>query len=198
MNRCTAGIDECGACDIVTNRRRADHRKVKDLICGTSDSDLKTSHGDCVGYKSAMACGDLCNCTFDSGVSREKHGHRHFPPTPWSRQRLRQLTQPGLSTLWILVIFTSAVLFPVFRCETNIDECVSNPCVFNGTCLDGINNFTCNCTENYVGDVCEIDVSIILFYFQMYSVLKGSVLKIKNITFLIYQQLLNGYIITLL
>lgn len=42
-----------------------------------------------------------------------------------------------------------------YRCETEIDECLSNPCQNNGTCIDNLGYFECKCTEDYVGDHCE-------------------------------------------
>ncbi|MGH0146674.1 UNVERIFIED_CONTAM: hypothetical protein FKN15_039617 [Acipenser sinensis] len=39
----------------------------------------------------------------------------------------------------------------------DIDECQSNPCQNGGTCIDGINSFTCMCLPSYAGTVCEQD-----------------------------------------
>ena len=39
-------------------------------------------------------------------------------------------------------------------CEVNIDECVENPCEFGGTCVDGVNQYTCNCTLDRMGQNC--------------------------------------------
>ena len=36
-------------------------------------------------------------------------------------------------------------------CETNINECDSDPCEHNGTCEDQINGFTCNCPSGWTG-----------------------------------------------
>lgn len=43
------------------------------------------------------------------------------------------------------------------RCETDLDECESNPCV-NGTCVDVINGFQCNCDNGYEGDQCDVNI----------------------------------------
>ncbi|XP_076082118.1 peroxidasin homolog [Mytilus galloprovincialis] len=40
-------------------------------------------------------------------------------------------------------------------CETNINECASNPCRHGGVCHDGVNKFTCTCTVGYNGNTCE-------------------------------------------
>ena len=40
------------------------------------------------------------------------------------------------------------------HCETNIDECIPDPCV-NGNCTDGINEFTCACEGGWYGERCD-------------------------------------------
>ena len=35
--------------------------------------------------------------------------------------------------------------FKGVHCEEDIDECLSNPCVNNGECLDKVNRFLCVC-----------------------------------------------------
>ena len=34
----------------------------------------------------------------------------------------------------------------------DIDECISNPCITNATCKDGINSYTCTCNYGFTGD----------------------------------------------
>ena len=46
----------------------------------------------------------------------------------------------------------------------DIDECESNPCANRGTCIDGINSFTCSCVKGYTGHDCETGILYILFY----------------------------------
>ena len=38
----------------------------------------------------------------------------------------------------------------------DIDECASSPCQNGGTCIDGINTYTCVCIPGHAGDNCEI------------------------------------------
>ena len=44
------------------------------------------------------------------------------------------------------------------RCETNIDECESIPCDNDGSCIDGVNFYTCECTADYTGESCETNI----------------------------------------
>ena len=37
----------------------------------------------------------------------------------------------------------------------DVDECKSNPCLHGGQCVDGINGYTCNCKDGYLGLRCE-------------------------------------------
>jgi hypothetical protein len=41
------------------------------------------------------------------------------------------------------------------RCETDINECSSEPCQNGATCLDGANSFACQCIPGYTGTLCE-------------------------------------------
>ena len=38
---------------------------------------------------------------------------------------------------------------------TDIDDCVPNPCKFNGTCIDQINDYTCDCVDGFRGKTCD-------------------------------------------
>jgi len=46
----------------------------------------------------------------------------------------------------------------VFLMFPDIDECNSSPCVHKGTCIDGVNSFTCSCVEGYTGRDCETGI----------------------------------------
>lgn len=46
------------------------------------------------------------------------------------------------------------------RCETNINECNSIPCKNHGLCIDGPNNYTCDCSHTgYTGYNCDEDIN---------------------------------------
>lgn len=78
------------------------------------------------------------------------------------------LRHSWLSFLQILVpwLLISVVLLSQpsgYRCQTDIDECASDPCQNNATCYDDINGYSCNCTANYTGLNCEVEVSDQIF-----------------------------------
>lgn len=43
------------------------------------------------------------------------------------------------------------------RCELNIDECFSNPCI-HGNCSDRVAAYHCRCEPGYTGVNCEMDI----------------------------------------
>ncbi|XP_053397599.1 sushi, von Willebrand factor type A, EGF and pentraxin domain-containing protein 1-like [Mercenaria mercenaria] len=40
-------------------------------------------------------------------------------------------------------------------CQTQIDHCESNPCQNEGSCENGLGNFTCICPEKFGGEICD-------------------------------------------
>ena len=54
----------------------------------------------------------------------------------------------------------------------DIDECSSNPCLNDGTCIDDVNSFSCLCADGFEGDICSrgenkptcISIERILYY----------------------------------
>ena len=47
---------------------------------------------------------------------------------------------------------------PGARCELDIDECVSDPCLNGGVCEDLTGSFSCICTQGFSGERCEVNV----------------------------------------
>lgn len=44
------------------------------------------------------------------------------------------------------------------RCELEINECLSNPCLNGGVCEDQAGGYICSCAVGFSGDHCEVDV----------------------------------------
>lgn len=45
------------------------------------------------------------------------------------------------------------------HCETNIDDCFSNPCQNEAKCVDEVKNYHCECYDGYNGKNCEHDIN---------------------------------------
>ena len=43
------------------------------------------------------------------------------------------------------------------QCQTEIDECISNPCQNSGLCIDLINGYNCTCLAGFNGTHCQND-----------------------------------------
>ena len=41
------------------------------------------------------------------------------------------------------------------RCQLNMNECDSNPCLNGGDCVDGVHNYTCICPSEFIGRHCD-------------------------------------------
>lgn len=44
------------------------------------------------------------------------------------------------------------------NCSVNIDECESDPCQYNGTCVDLVNSYRCECIPGITGSNCETNI----------------------------------------
>ncbi|XP_030228106.1 protein crumbs homolog 1 [Gadus morhua] len=49
--------------------------------------------------------------------------------------------------------------FTGHRCEQEVDECKSNPCLNGGYCRNLINKFSCVCDMSFTGEVCQTDLT---------------------------------------
>src|SRR6218665_838408 len=44
-------------------------------------------------------------------------------------------------------------------CWINIDDCASQPCLNSGTCVDGVNSYTCACAPGFTSTRCEVNIN---------------------------------------
>ena len=48
-------------------------------------------------------------------------------------------------------------LFVLICCLlTDINDCINHTCSNGGSCIDGVNNYSCNCLEGFTGHHCDI------------------------------------------
>ncbi|XP_062412438.1 protein crumbs homolog 1 [Sardina pilchardus] len=50
--------------------------------------------------------------------------------------------------------------FTGHRCELELDECKSNPCLNGGYCRNLVNRFQCVCEMSFGGERCQVDLSV--------------------------------------
>ena len=61
-----------------------------------------------------------------------------------------------LETFARRVRFSIKIVPVVTFAFVDIDECASVSCQNGGTCIDGINEFTCDCVPGHTGSICDI------------------------------------------
>lgn len=64
----------------------------------------------------------------------------------------------------------------MFSFILDIDDCESVPCKNNATCIDGIDEFSCQCSPGYYGDNCTESKDHILIYHYVIIVCEKSYL----------------------
>ena len=47
----------------------------------------------------------------------------------------------------------------------DINECASDPCQNDATCVDSVNGYDCNCTDGYTGTLCDTGIHTLTIYF---------------------------------
>jgi hypothetical protein len=46
------------------------------------------------------------------------------------------------------------------ECRENINECLSNPCLNAGKCIDDINKYHCECLTGFMGENCQTEINL--------------------------------------
>ena len=57
----------------------------------------------------------------------------------------------GMMYVWMVLSCNCNPGFTGELCQTNTDDCVGVNCSGNRVCVDGVNNFTCECMTGYSG-----------------------------------------------
>ena len=61
--------------------------------------------------------------------------------------------------VWIWIFYYCHFL-PCPFLSSDTDDCYPNPCLNNGTCADGVNDYNCTCVPGFVGKNCSNSKSL--------------------------------------
>uniref|UniRef100_A0A8C7NQD2 Notch receptor 2 n=1 Tax=Oncorhynchus mykiss TaxID=8022 RepID=A0A8C7NQD2_ONCMY len=184
--KCDVDIHECNSSPCMSGGTCVD--KVNGFICqcppgthgplchsGTNHcAPQPCVHGDCVEQQSGYNCecdsgwvGQHCDqekdecqsspCQYSSTCVDRLNGYScqcrpGFTDDPIKLQYLTD-TRVFLFTILVNIPLPSGV-----NCEFNMEECASSPCENHGTCVDGVNTYSCLCDPPYSGPRCTEDV----------------------------------------
>lgn len=70
-----------------------------------------------------------------------------------------RITEVIILAYLLLLNSVCCMCSPGQQCETEVNECESDPCFNNGTCTDQLNSFNCNCPLGFSGVQCEMNIN---------------------------------------
>lgn len=59
----------------------------------------------------------------------------------------------------IVIFFVKEFLVVFLLILVDIDDCADQPCQNGGTCIDSVNDYSCNCVDGYTGKDCSVGKS---------------------------------------
>ena len=97
-------------------------------------------------------------------ISSLKCSFQHVETVYWLRTSgMRDYIQYWTKVVsWQYLMYVCVCVLCVFIISviSDIDECVSDPCQNNGTCVDLVNEFNCTCVLGFTGTNCETSRSL--------------------------------------
>ena len=71
------------------------------------------------------------------------------------------------------------------KCDVNLDDCIAHACQNNGTCIDDVNGYICNCGYGFTGELCEIAMGTLTYGLKTFiQTVYKSEIKYLNIVLL--------------
>ncbi|XP_051773782.1 protein eyes shut homolog [Ctenopharyngodon idella] len=162
---CEINIDECQSSPCMNNGTCLDLSDGFKCICssGFSGPECSLDINECVSHpcKNGGTCIDqlgnyYCRCAAPfKGINCELLPCEAVNPCDNGAECVEE-ADPVLFPLGFRCRCRQG--FTGARCEINIDECSSNPCL-HGFCYDAVDGFYCLCNPGYAGMRCEQDIN---------------------------------------
>jgi hypothetical protein len=116
---------------------------------------------DCVGAAVCLNTLGSFTCECPVGLDGPLCNHDMHECDPNPCQNGASCQESNINPLLELGEYTCDCLpgFSGTNCEEDINECDPDPCQNGASCIDGINDFTCNCSDTgYDGKICNHDI----------------------------------------
>ena len=96
----------------------------------------------------------------------------HVPPPPPLNPTSPPMLIKNERSLSCLILFLA-----------DIDDCAGQPCQNGATCIDAVNDYTCNCVDGYTGKNCSIGKNRVCLFQRMFiiSTQYFSVLRVSRV-----------------
>ena len=66
---------------------------------------------------------------------------------------------PVVHSFYVLRWIEWNILKCLILSSLDIDDCAKSPCQNGGTCVDGVNEYSCTCAAGYTGTNCKISMN---------------------------------------
>lgn len=144
---CQTQIDQCASMPCVNNGSCVDNVDSFTCICppGYSGTVCETQIDTCASAPCANGgtCTDLVN------------GYTCACPSGYSGTTCQVFLY---SSIPLAASTHSSYLVCHYVQKTDVDECASVPCMNGGSCVDGIDSYSCVCAAGYSGILCQTDI----------------------------------------
>ena len=131
------------------------------IICDEDINECILGLDDCVGAAICLNTLGSFTCECPVGLDGPLCNHDMHECDPNPCQNGASCQESNINPLIELGEYTCDCLpgYTGTNCEEDINECDPDPCQNGASCIDGINDFTCNCSDTgYDGKICNHDI----------------------------------------
>lgn len=108
---------------------------------GTCHNNLGVTHCECTAQNYGHNCGTPCPCQYGTCVIE--------PADSQTDSRIFDIAGEKISC-------NCTAGHTGMYCDQDIDDCLGDPCLNDGICIDGVQSFICECPVGFHGTICEL------------------------------------------